>query len=67
VADTPPGKIKALHRVDARQKKNPVITGRVGCFLFGRLKQGAEKPEEKQKCGQNHSLHPPFYTTLKRL
>jgi hypothetical protein len=47
VADTPPGKIKALHRVDARQKKNPVITGRVGCFLFGRLKQGAEKPEEK--------------------
>jgi hypothetical protein len=41
-------KRKALHRVDARQKKSPAISDRVKCFLFGRLKQRAEKPEEKQ-------------------
>jgi hypothetical protein len=41
-------KIKALHRVDARQKKSPAISDRVECFLFGRFKQCREKPEEKQ-------------------
>jgi hypothetical protein len=40
-------KIKALHRVDVRQKKSPAISDRVECFLFGRLKQRREKPEEK--------------------
>jgi hypothetical protein len=33
---------------DARQKKSPAISDRVKRFLFGRLKQRAEKPEEKQ-------------------
>jgi hypothetical protein len=51
VAYTLLGKIKALHRVSARQKKSPAISDRVKCFLFGRLKQRRKKPEEKQKCG----------------
>lgn len=43
------GKIKAPHPpADARQKKNPAISDRVECFLFGRLKQRREKPEEEQ-------------------
>jgi hypothetical protein len=33
---------------DARQKKIPAISDRVERFLFGRLKECAEKPEEKQ-------------------
>jgi len=44
-------KIKALHRVDVRQKKNPAISDRMVCFLFGRLKQRREKPQEKQDAG----------------
>jgi hypothetical protein len=33
---------------DARQKKIPAISDRVERFLFGHLKECAEKPEEKQ-------------------
>ena len=48
-------KRKALHRVDARQKKSPAIADRVECFLFGCFEQGREKPEEKQDTGKNHA------------
>jgi hypothetical protein len=34
--------------LDARQKKSPVISDRVERFLFGRLEQRREKPEEEQ-------------------
>ena len=46
---------------DARQKKSPVITDRVKCFLFGRFEQRRKKPEEKQDTGKYHfrtSLYP---------
>ena len=59
VADTPPGKIKALHRVDARQKKSPAISDRAKCFLFGRLKQRRKKPEEEQDTRKYHLCAPP--------
>jgi len=43
-------KIKALHRVDARQKKSPAISDRAERFLFGRFKQRRKKPKTKQDC-----------------
>jgi hypothetical protein len=44
----PPGRNKSpAPSADARQKKSPVISDRVECFLFGRFKQCREKPEEK--------------------
>ena len=49
VADTLQGKKKSpAPSAGARQKKNPAISDRVKCFLFGRFKQRREKPEEKQ-------------------
>lgn len=39
---------------DARQKKSPVISDRVECFLFGRLKQRREKPKNEQDAGKYH-------------
>lgn len=41
-------KIKALHRVDARQKKSPVISDRVERFLFAGLEECTKKPERKE-------------------
>jgi hypothetical protein len=67
VAYTPPGKIKALHRVDARQKKNPAISDRVECFLFGRFEQRREKPEEKQDTRKYHACTSSLTPKLKKV
>jgi hypothetical protein len=52
------GKIKALHRVDARQKKSPAIADRAECFLFAGLKKCAKKPKKEQDSGKYHLSHP---------